>query len=213
MATVFSKRGALIAPTLVANLKARKFDAYYAADAAEAVEKALSLIPKGSIVAWGGSTTLDQIGIKDRVSKEGFTVIDRDKAKDPQERVELSRKGLLSDVYLTSSNAITEDGILVNIDGFGNRVAAMTFGPKNVIIIAGINKITKTVEEAYLRIRNYAAPLNVARIGLTKTACANTGFCGDCKSDECVCSFIVHTRMSKVAGRTKIIIVGENLGY
>ncbi|MDR3048229.1 MAG: lactate utilization protein [Elusimicrobiota bacterium] len=213
MPTVFEKRGALIAQKVVENLKSRKFDAYFVENAKDAVEKAISLIPKGSVVSWGGSMTLVEIGMQERIYKEGFTVIDRDKAKDPQERAELSRKALLSDVYLTSTNAISQDGVLINTDGFGNRVAAMTFGPKSVIVIAGINKICKTLEEAYLRVKNHASPLNAARLSLTKTACASTGFCQDCKSDESVCSFTVQTRMSKVPGRMKVIIVGENLGY
>ncbi|MDR3244183.1 MAG: lactate utilization protein [Elusimicrobiota bacterium] len=209
---VLVKKGEAASKKLIENLKSRKFDAFYASNAKEALEKAMSLIPKGSVVAWGGSTTLDQIGIKERLYKDGISVIDRDKAATPQERVELSRKGLLSDIYLASVNAISEEGILINIDGFGNRVAAITFGPKEVILIVSANKICKTTEEALLRARNHASPLNALRLS-TNTPCVQTGFCENCKSDASICSYIVYTRMCKVPGRIKIIIVGEDLGY
>ena len=209
----FSRRCALLAPKLIKALESRKFRAYYCADAAEAVEKALSLIPSGSTVSWGGSVTLKETGLIDRVYQGGYTIIDRDQAKNTEERFDLMRKALLCDVYLTSVNAISEDGILVNVDNVGNRTAAITFGPKNVIAVVGMNKVCKTADDAEIRARTYAAPVNAARLALEKTPCAVTGSCANCKSDECICSTIVKTRMCKIAGRVTVILVGEPLGY
>jgi hypothetical protein len=130
------------------------------------------------------------------------------------------RQSLLCDTYLTSVNAISEDGVFVNVDGVGNRVAAITFGPKNVIIIIGMNKVCKSVEDARTRARTYAAPVNAHRISINpllkmpqKTPCAITGICSNCKADECMCSYIIETRMCKIPGRIKIILVGESLGF
>lgn len=209
----FSKRSALLAPKLIKALESRKFEAYYCKNAQEAADKALSLIPAGSTVSWGGSVTLRQIGLLDHVNSGGYGVIDRDRANSPEERIELMRKALLSDVYLTSVNAVSEDGILVNVDNLGNRVAALTFGPKSVIVVAGMNKVCKTADDAEVRARTYAAPVNAARLSLKETPCAVTGSCADCKTDECICSTVVKTRMCKIAGRIKVILVGEPLGY
>lgn len=209
----FSKRSALLAPKLIKALESRKFRAFYCADAKEAAEKALSLIPAGSTVSWGGSVTLRETGLIDRVCQAGLTVIDRDQAKNTEERFDLMRKALLCDVYLTSVNAISEDGILVNVDSMGNRTAAITFGPKSVIALVGMNKVCKTADDAEVRARTYAAPVNAARLSLEKTPCAVTGSCADCRTDECICSTIVKTRMCKIAGRITVILVGEPLGY
>lgn len=208
----FAKRSEKLAPRLIKALQARKFEAYYCPTAAQAVEKALSLIPEGSTVSWGGSATVQESGLLDRV-REQFPFIDRDTAKSPEERTELMRRALTCDTFLTSVNGMSEDGILVNVDGLGNRIAAMLFGPKSVIVLAGMNKVCRSAEEAESRARNYAAPLNAARFSLTKTPCGITGACGDCQSDECMCSYIVKIRMSKVPGRIKVILVGEPLGF
>ncbi|MDR1452123.1 MAG: lactate utilization protein [Helicobacteraceae bacterium] len=209
----FSKRCTLLAPKLIKALESRKFQAYYCVNAKEAAEKALSLIPSGSTVSWGGSITLKEIGLIDLVYQKGYTVFDRDQAKNIDERFDLMRKALLSDVYLTSINSISEDGILINIDSVGNRTAAITFGPKSVIAIVGMNKVCKTADDAEVRARNYTAPLNAVRLLLEKTPCTSNGSCADCKTDECICSTIVKTRMCKIAGRIKVILVGEYLGY
>jgi len=149
----------------------------------------------------------------DRVYQEGYTVIDRDQAKNAEERVALMRKALLCDVYLTSVNAISEDGVLVNVDSVGNRTAAIAFGPRRVIMIAGMNKVCKTVEDAEIRARTYAAPVNAVRLSLKKTPCTLIGACGNCATDECICSVIVKTRICRAAGRITVILVGESLGY
>jgi L-lactate utilization protein LutB len=146
-------------------------------------------------------------------AEKGYKVIDRDKAASPEERTELMRQALLCDTYLTGTNALTEDGQLVNVDGNGNRVAAMTFGPKQVIVVAGMNKVQKTLETACARARTIAAPVNVQRFQDLKTPCNETGACADCLSPDSICSFIVHTRLCKPKGRIKVILIGKDLGF
>jgi L-lactate utilization protein LutB len=203
----------LLGAQVIKNLESRHFEAYYCKDRDEAAVKALSLIPAGALVSWGGSVTLRETGIIDRVYEAGFKVIDRDKAKSPEEKFELGRQALLCDCFLAGINAIAEEGILVNIDGLGNRVAATIYGPKSVILVAGMNKVRKTLEDARSRARCYAAPVNVQRVGAKNTPCALTGSCGNCKSTESICTFIAETRLCKPAKRIKVILVGENLGF
>ncbi len=215
-------RNRLLASKVIKNLQSRKFAAYYCDNAIEAVEKALSFIPERSSVSWGGSVTLEEIGLLNRVRQGSYIITDRDKAQTMEERYDLMRQSLLCDTYLTSFNAVSEDGILVNIDSVGNRTAAITFGPKSVIAIVGMNKICKTAEDAVIRARTYAAPINVYRCSCSsspflhspqKTPCLINGACGDCKTDDCICSYIVQTRMCRTAGRIKVILVGESLGF
>ena len=200
-----------LAPRVQKALQERRFDAYYYKTAAEAKEQALKLLPEESSVSWGGSVTIREIGLLDAVAAGNYKVIDRDTAKTPEERHELMRQAFLCDTYLTSANAMSEDGEFVNIDGMGNRIAAITFGPASVIVIVGMNKICQTLEDAYVRARSYASPLNTVRLDL-KTPCGSTGSCADCKSSACACSYIMTTRMSNVQGRIKVILVGEPLG-
>lgn len=215
-------RNRLLASKVIKNLQNRKFESYYCDNAIEAVEKALSLIPEQSSVSWGGSVTLEEIGLLNRVRQGSYTVTDRDTAQTMEERYDLMRQSLLCDTYLTSFNAISEDGILVNIDSVGNRVAAITFGPRSVVAVVGMNKVCKTAEDAVIRARTYAAPINANRCSVSSspflhspqiTPCLINGACGDCKSDDCICSYIVETRMCKTAGRIKVILVGESLGF
>jgi Uncharacterized conserved protein containing a ferredoxin-like domain len=207
----FSDWSDRLAPRIQKALQGRHFEAYYCKTAAEAKQLALELIPKEHTVSWGGSVTLREIGLLDALAAEGYEVIDRDVAKNAEERTELMRQALLCGTYLTSVNAMSEEGEFVNIDGLGNRVAAITFGPKNVIAIVGMNKICKTLQDAYTRARSYASPLNTVRLNL-KTPCNLTGSCADCKSEDCACSYIITTRMCRVPGRIKVILVGESLG-
>ena len=200
-----------LAPRIVKALQSRKFDAYYCKTADEAREKALELMPEGSSVSWGGSLSIRQIRLTEAVSKGNYQVIDRDLAKSPEERHELMRKAFTCNTYLSSANALSEDGEFVNVDGQGNRVAAITFGPDSVIIVMGMNKVVKSLQDAYNRARSYAGPLNTVRIG-TQTPCATTGSCINCKSAGSACSYIVTTRLSNVQGRIKVILVGEVLG-
>lgn len=205
-------RNKALALTVIKNLEKRGFEAYYCADRQTAAEQALALIGRDDVVAWGGSMTINDIGLLAAV-KQQFKVIDRETAADASERVELMRQALLCDTYLMSSNAISEDGQLVNIDGSGNRCAALIYGPRQVVIVAGMNKVVKTLQDAVARARNTAAPVNVQRFPGLKTPCAVTGACGDCLSENCICNQFVITRRCNPQGRIKIILVGENLGF
>ncbi|MGN1333676.1 MAG: lactate utilization protein [Anaerovoracaceae bacterium] len=208
---MIKKRYDKAGPVVAGAMKKRGFDAYYVSTAEEARAKALELIPEGSTVSWGGSVTIDQIGLKQAVIEGGYEVINRDEAKTPEERTELMRKALTCDVFLMSANAVSEDGQLVNIDGNGNRVAALCFGPKEVIVIAGMNKVAGSLEEAYGRARRFAAPVNAQRFDF-ETPCSKTGMCADCLSLQCICSQLVVTRRTS-GGRIKVVLVGEDLGF
>lgn len=205
-------RNEALGATLVANMQRRGFEAYYCADKEAALAKALELIPATDVVSWGGSATIAEVGLLDAVKRRN-PVIDRDTAADPAEKVELMRKGLLCDTFIMSSNAISVDGQLVNIDGNGNRVAALIFGPKQVIVIAGLNKVAGSLDAAMDRARNVAAPINAQRFAGLPTPCYKLGRCADCQSPDSICAQIVITRRSRTAGRIKVILVGEHLGF
>lgn len=195
------------------NLRKRGFDAHYCETAEEGRELALSLIPAGDTVAWGGSVTAVQIGLMDAVkARTDIELIDRDVVTDPAEKRQMMRKGLLADSFIAGINGISRDGWLVNIDGTGNRVAAITFGPENVILVAGVNKIENTVTEAMDRARNVAAPLNVKRLNIPNP-CLKSGKCMDCKAATTICAHFVEHRFCKPQGRIKVILIGEQLGY
>ena len=205
----FDKRG----EALVKNLKSRNFDAYYCPTRDEALEKAISLIPEGSIVGWGGAASAQDIGLLDVMRTGNYREIDRDKAPNMEERIAAMRQCLLSDVFITGANAISMDGQMVNIDGNGNRVAAIVFGPKSVLVIAGMNKVVDTVEDAVVRARTVAAPINKQRFP-AQTPCMATGNCADCNAQGCICNQILITRRNSGApGRIKFILVGEELGF
>lgn len=204
-------RNKKLGESVVKALNDRFFEAYYCENSNDAKALALSLIPKEATVSWGGSATLSQIGLIDAIKNGNYTAFDRD-AVPPQEKQDMMRKAFFSDFFLTSSNAVTEDGQLLNVDGNGNRVAAMTFGPKNVIVVVGINKIVKTIDDAMARARNYAAPINAQRFDIN-TPCQVTGTCANCKSKDTICSYIVTTRVCRPAKKIKVIIVGEHLGF
>ena len=212
MQQVEINRNAAMGAAVVKNMQRRGFEAYYCADKEEALAKALELIPETDVVSWGGSATIAEVGLLDAVKKRN-PVIDRDTAQNPQEKTELMRKALLCDTFLMSSNAVSSDGQLINIDGNGNRVAALCFGPKQVIVIAGVNKIAGSYEAAMDRARNIAATINVQRFAGCATPCAKTGLCADCQSLDSICAQFVTTRRCRTVGRIKVILVGEKLGY
>ena len=211
MADPRTERNALLGATLVKKLQARAFDAYYCATKEEALTKALELIPKDDVISWGGSASIAEIGLLDYVRKN-FRCIDRDMAKTPEERMEIMRQGLLCDTFLMSTNAMTVNGELVNIDGNGNRCAAMIYGPKQVLVIAGLNKVTGNLQSAIDRAHATAASINVQRFG-AKTPCCLTGVCADCNCNDTICNYIVVTRRSKPAHKIKVILVGEDIGF
>ncbi len=207
------KRNDLLGEKVVKALAGRHFEAFYCKTGADAVEKVCSLIPTKESVSWGGSMTLEAIGLTKRLHESDYAVLDRDRATTPEERHEAMRKAFFCDNYISSVNAISEDGQLVNVDGNGNRVAAMAFGPKRVIVVAGMNKVVKTLDDAVSRARNYASPINAQRVPNIKTPCTTTGGCEDCRSADCICTYIVTTRISRPAGRIKVILIGEPLGF
>ena len=212
MKTLSEQRYSRLGPVVIKALQSRSFDAFYFDEPADAVEKIISLIPKDHVVSWGGSKTMLDLGIQERLANDGYNLLDMDKAASPEERADIMRNALLCDTFLSGTNAISEDGWLVNIDGYGNRAAAMIFGPKQVIIAAGMNKIAKTYKDALVRARTIAAPLNIQRFPKLRTPCGETGTCADCLSGDTICSYFVSLRFCKPAGRIKVILVGKDLG-
>lgn len=198
--------------SIIKNFKKRNIIGYYCNTKEEALEKALSLIEENSSVSWGGSLTINQLGLTEALKKGSYEIIDRDEAKTQDERLDLMRKAFFADNYLTSSNALTIDGELINIDGNGNRVAAISYGPKQVIVIVGVNKLVSDRDCGIKRVQNEAAPPNVVRLDLD-TSCRKTGYCMDCYTDDCICGQILVTRFSRTKDRIKVIIVGEELGF
>lgn len=207
MYKMYDKKG----PKVAENFNKRGFEAYYCPTKEDALAKAISLIPEDHVVSWGGSVSINDIGLRPYVL-EHRQVIDRDTAKTPEERKELLRKALLCDTFIMGTNAATEDGQLYNIDGTGNRVAALIFGPKQIVVIVGMNKVEPTLDAAITRARSVASPMNMQRFS-KKTPCAITGMCADCLSPDSICNQMVRTRRCAPAGRIKVILVGENVGF
>ena len=199
-------------PQVAEALRRRHFEAHYVSTAQEALDLALTLIPKDRTVSWGGTVTAAQIGLMDRLHQGDYQLIDRDTGKTPAEKQELMRQALTCGTFIMSSNAISADGQLVNIDGTGNRVAALCFGPTQVVVVAGMNKVAGDLDGAMRRAREVAAPMNAQRFPL-KTPCVANGLCGDCKGPDSICAQIVTTRLCKPAGRIKVVLVGEDLGF
>ena len=204
----YEKRGNI----LVKNLQSRHFEAYYCANKEEALKKALELIPEGSCVGWGGAMSCEEIGLMKALHAGNYRPMDRSLAKTPEEREQMMGDMLFSDVFLTGANGLSLDGQMVNIDGTGNRVAAIIYGPKSVIVVAGMNKVEDTLEDAITRARTVAAPMNNQRFD-NDNPCSVTGTCGNCKNLTCICNQIVITRHCRPAGRIKFILVGEELGF
>jgi L-lactate utilization protein LutB len=206
------ERNEQLAQTIIKNLKRRHMDGFYCATAEEAVKKVSELIADGSSVTWGGTMTVRDMGIPQYLKDRGtLQLLDRDLAVTPEETQAIYLKAFSSDVYLSSANAISEDGVIVNIDGNGNRVAAITWGPKKVIFIVGMNKVAQNVEAALARARSTAAPINAARFDI-KTPCKTDGVCHNCNSPQSICNY-VHFLRNSPRGRHVVVLVGENLGY
>jgi hypothetical protein len=210
--TPIELRNAKLGAKVVKALQSRAFEAWYFDEIAGATEKVFSLIPRDHVVSWGGSLTVTALNLTVLAAEKGYTVIDRDAAANTEERMDLMRKALLCDTFLTSANAISEDGQLVNIDGNGNRVAAMIFGPRQVIVVAGMNKVAKTLADALVRARTVASPLNVQRFPALTTPCNENGSCADCLSAASICNYFVTIRRCNPPGRIKVILVGKDLG-
>ena len=204
-----NNRNKLLAEKVIKGLTSRNMTGYYAENREEAKKLALSLIPEGSVVSWGGSTSISEIGLKQAVIEGNYKEVNRDIAKD-RRAAELA--AFDADWFLCSTNAMTEDGVLVNIDGNGNRVACMVYGPKHVLFIVGMNKVMKDLPAAISRARNEAAPINAARFSI-ETPCKKNGSCADCKSKDTICDQFLITRFEKHAGRYHIILVNDELGF
>ncbi len=201
------------AESIIKKLAMRKMDGYYCESMEDAKAKVLELIgecPKS--VAYGGSMTIDNTDLKEQIEKAGHNLIRREGfGKTPEEQKEMKAQIINSDTFLMSTNAITLNGELINIDGRGNRVAFLIYGPEQVIVIAGMNKVVKDVESGIERVRNFATPANTVRLNCD-TPCAKTGVCANCLPNSICCQFVV-TRVSLVPGRIKVILVGEEAGY
>jgi hypothetical protein len=203
----YEKRGQL----LVKNLKSRHFDACYCPDKVSALEKALEWIAEGTTVGWGGTLTAQQIGLLDAIRQGNYKCIDRNSAKTPEKKKQAEYDCITCDTFITSANAVSLDGQMVNIDGIGNRLAAIAFGPKNVLVVIGMNKVEDTLDAAVNRARTIAAPQNQQRFD-HNTPCKVTGMCSGCKSLDSICNEILITRLCKPAERIRFIVIGEDLG-
>ncbi|MBQ9269437.1 MAG: lactate utilization protein [Oscillospiraceae bacterium] len=204
-----TKRNALLAQKVIRGLQSRNMTGHYAATRPEALELALSLIPEGSAVTMGGGMSIHEIGLVDALKLGPYDFIDRDEYEDKRAAM---LKAYDADVFLASANAITEDGVIVNIDGNANRVSAIAQGPRKVILIVGMNKVCSDVDGAMKRARNVAAPINAQRFGLS-TPCAKTGSCMNCKSPDTICCQFLITRFSWHPGRIHVILVNDSLGF
>lgn len=198
-----------LAEKVIKGLESRNMTGYYAETGDEAREKALSLITKGSTVTMGGCQTVRDIGLFDALQSDEYNFIDRDKYEDKREAV---LKAYDADFYLSSANAITADGVMVNIDGNANRVSAIAFGPKKVIFIVSLNKVCPDIDSAMKRARNTAAPINCQRYELS-TPCTSAGTCMDCRRPDTLCCQFLITRYSKHPDRIHVILVGESFGF
>ncbi len=209
MHEITKKRNELWAQTIIKGLESRNMTGYYAATKEEALKKALEIIPEGSSVTMGGAMSAHEIGLVEAIKNGNYNFIDRDAMED-------KRAAMLAaydaDFFLSSANAMTQDGILVNIDGNSNRVSAIAQGPKKVLFIVGMNKVCDDVDGALKRARNVAAPVNAQRFGLS-TPCARTGACMDCKSPDTICCQFLITRYSRHKDRIHVILVNEELGF
>lgn len=202
------KRNERLAQTVIKGLQSRNMTGYYAEDKEAALKQALELIEENSTISMGGCMSAHEIGLVQALQKGNYQYLDRSKME--------PREGLLaaydSDVFLSSANAMTSDGILVNIDGNSNRVSCIAQGPKKVIFIVGMNKVCDDLDSAMKRARNVAAPINAQRFEV-KTPCKETGKCFDCKSPDTICCQFLITRYSRHTGRIHVILVNDNLGF
>lgn len=202
------KRNELLAQKVIKGLESRNMRGFYAENREAALKIALELIPEGSSVGMGGALSAHEIGLVEAVKRGNYNFIDRETYAD---RREATLATYDADVFLSSVNAMTDDGVLVNIDGYANRVSAIANGPRKVVMIVGMNKVCSDADSAMKRARNVAAPANAQRFGLN-TPCSKTGACADCKSPDTICCQFLITRYSRHAGRINVILVNDSLG-
>lgn len=198
---------------LIKNLKNKNYDAFYASTKKEALKLIMKLIPEGATVGLGGSMTAAEIGIHKALEEGNYMLYNQYKAGIAKDKAaELRTKGLTAEYYVTGTNALTIEGELINLDGLGNRVAAITYGPEKVIIIVGINKIVPSIDAGIERTENYAAVLNCKRLN-TDTPCVKAGVCVDCNVPTRICNHLLITYQQRKKGRVTVVIVGEELGF
>lgn len=199
---------------LIKNLNKRRIQASYAPTAEQAKKEVLAMIPAGSVVYRPGSMTVTNMGLWEEIRRlPGVKVLEYlQPGLSDAEKKEIRRQGFLADIMIASTNAITLDGRLVNLDGYGNRVAAMIFGPAKVILVVGMNKVAPDLESAMARVKQYAAPVNAIRLGLD-TPCAKTGLCNDCKAPQRICNMWSIIEGHMIQNRIHVKLIGENLGY
>lgn len=202
------KRNELLAQKVIKGLESRNMTGFYAESREAALAKALELIPEGSSVTMGGGMSVHEIGLVAALKEGRYNFIDREK----MDRRAAMLAAYDADFFLSSANAMTEDGVIVNIDGNANRVSAIAYGPKKVLMIVGMNKICPDVDSAMKRARSVAAPANTQRFGIN-TPCAKTGACADCKSHDTICCQFLVTRYSRHDGRINVILVNDSLGF
>ncbi len=211
--TPIDERNSKLAERIIKSLNRRNMEAFYCKTSEDAVNKVSELISDGSTVTWGGTATIRDLGIPEMLKNRGtLNVLDRDKVELPEEKEQIYLKAFSADVFLTSANALSEDGVIVNIDGNGNRVAAISWGPKKVIFVIGLNKVAQTVEAALARARSTASPINAQRFDIN-TPCKADGICHNCNSADSICSYVHFLRNSRNKGRHVVVLVGEDLGY
>lgn len=206
------KRNEKLAEKLIRALERRHYNACFCKTKGEAVSTIMKMIPKGASVSWGGSMTIRDMGLTTELKAGEYEVYDRDDVNTLQDKIRIYRKAFECDYYLSSVNAISEDGVIVNIDGNGNRVAAITWGPEHVILVVGLNKVCQDVDAAMKRARSEAAPVNMARFDYN-TPCQKDGTCHDCLSPDSICNYISIQRMSHPAKRHTVVLVDDVLGY
>ncbi len=210
--TPTKKRNELLAERVIKSLKRRHYNAFYCHDREELLSRVRALIPAGSSITWGGSMTIRDTGVTTMLANGPYEVYDRDMVTTEEDKLRIYRKAFEVDYYLASVNAMSEDGVIINIDGNGNRVAAITWGPKNVVFVVGMNKICQDTDAAIKRARSTAAPINSMRFTMD-TPCQADGICHDCLSSDSICTYISIQRLSRPAGRHTVILVDEELGY
>ncbi|WP_461812307.1 lactate utilization protein [Faecalimonas sp.] len=201
-----------LANTIIKNLSKRNIEGFYCADSRSAISLAMNIIGKNSTVSFGGSSTLKETGLIDVLKNSSNHIIDPFFAKTKEEKRQFYINCITSDYFLMSSNAITIDGELINIDGNGNRVACLIHGPEHVILLVGMNKVVPDVNTGISRVQNTAASINAVSLN-KKTPCNLNGHCGNCHGEDCMCCQVVITRHSRHIGRIKVILIGETLGF
>lgn len=197
---------------LISSFKNRNIPCSFVTDRYAAQDLIIGAIPRNSTVGIGGSVTIKELDLEKKLTNKGCQVIWHWRASNEEESIEMKRLAMLTDIYLSSTNAVTLDGRLINIDGSGNRVASMVFGPKKVIIVLGVNKIAEDLESALYRIKKYACPQNARRLNIN-TPCAMKDYCNDCKSSERMCNITMIIEGKPSHTDFRVVIVGENLGY